>query len=410
MSEVGIKKFGDGWQQSKKSTSEKLAEKREGSAVREGSQASKAMDMANSSPPDPSRRREGAAAPLKGPEIDVGRGDNQRAERAPLESHGRAAAESSQASKEFLKNRADAANLKSLETKMPAAQAKALDPAATATRNPILDKGPSARTEFVGDPQKAPNQGGMNADRGARPSIRDKGPEHQTGRKKEGGRGASDKGNKSAAKLTSAVDAKDIPKSADPARAEGALAASVTQDVAKPSKSGESDKKTGRKGGEKGSERKTGSSKGSGSIAYAGGSNAARDLNAMLGGFGSGTGEEGENRDEAVSAPAGIAASAEGVEAGAIPESDPSFVVYSEFDTSHPGVEMVKSKAQLYGRLIEKKTRLTEIAKLNSELTEKISDLFKAKGLKDRLIGDLKDEIKLADMLGSPYGGNMLRG
>ncbi len=409
MSDVGVKKFGDGWQQSKKSVSEKLAEKREGSAVKEGSQASKTMDMAKSSRPEVARRPDGGDAVPKRPEIDAGRAQNQGTERARPETHDRATAESSTASTEFLKNKADARNLKNLETKAPAVQAKGVDPAATATRNPVLDKGPSARSEFVRDPQNAPNQAAMHGEGTARPSISEKGSKHPVKTKGEAAKDTSDKGDKSAGKMNLAADPKDISKIADPARAEGA-AALGTSEAARSSRSGDSDKKTGRKGEEKPSERKSASSKGAGSIAYSGGSSAARDLNAMLGGFGSGSGEESGHNDETVAAPAGIAASAEAVESGSIPESDPSFMVYSEFDTSRPGVEMVKSKAQLYGRLIEKKTRLTEIAKLDSELTEKISDLFKAKGLKDRLIGDLKDEIKLADMLGSPYGGHMLRG
>jgi len=366
------------------------------------------MDMANSVRQDAARRPDASDALPRRPEIDSGRPQHQGTERARPETHDRATAESSKASNEFLKNRADARNLKSLETKIPAAQAKGVDPAATATRNPVLDKGASARSEFMQNPQSAPNQAAMRGDGGARPSIREKVAEQPAIKKGEESKEPADKNDKSAAnKANPAADAKDLSKVADPARAEGAAAAS---DAAKSSKGDDSDKKAGRKGDEKRSERKSASSKGTGSIAYAGGSNASRDLNAMLGGFGSGTGEESGHGDEPVAAPAAIVASPEAAEAGKIPESDPSFMVYSEFDTAKPGVEMVKSKAQLYGRLIEKKSRLTEIAKLDSELTEKITDLFKAKGLKDRLIGDLKDEIKLADMLGSPYGGNMLRG
>jgi len=121
----------------------------------------------------------------------------------------------------------------------------------------------------------------------------------------------------------------------------------------------------------------------------------------MLGGF---SGGSDTGNMEAENGPA-VAAVEDVEREGALPESDPSLHIYSEFDSENPGIEAVKSKAQLFSRFVEKKKRLNEIAKLDSELDGKIDDLFKNKPFTERIVGDLKDEIKLASMLGSVYGG-----
>lgn len=123
-----------------------------------------------------------------------------------------------------------------------------------------------------------------------------------------------------------------------------------------------------------------------------------RELGGLLGGS-AGEGDEpsGEGADPALAA-AGRKDAAE-----KLPEKDPGFQVYSEFDEANPGVEHVKARAQVFNRLVEK--RIGEIAKLDQEIEGKIRDMFEASPLSERLSGELAGELKAADFLSSVYGG-----
>ncbi len=86
-----------------------------------------------------------------------------------------------------------------------------------------------------------------------------------------------------------------------------------------------------------------------------------------------------------------------------LPEKDDSFHVYSEYDEANPRIEHVKSKAQVFARLVEK--RLKAIAKFDHELEGKIKDMFEIAPLSKRIIGELAPELKTAEFLKSIYGG-----
>lgn len=86
-----------------------------------------------------------------------------------------------------------------------------------------------------------------------------------------------------------------------------------------------------------------------------------------------------------------------------LPETDPEFHVYSEFDTTAPGVEHVKGKAKVFERLVEK--RIGEIAKLNREIEGKIKNIFETTPLSERIVGELGSDLNAADFITSVYGG-----
>jgi len=143
-----------------------------------------------------------------------------------------------------------------------------------------------------------------------------------------------------------------------------------------------------------------------GGVGSSSGKSAARDLNAMLGGFaGDGADYDSNLEHEDMDAASDVLTNEDAVRENALPEMDPSFHVYSEFDSENPGVEAVISKAQLYQRHIVKERKLREIGELDERLNERLADVFKDKPLSDRIVGDLKDDITLAKMLNSPYGG-----
>ena len=158
--------------------------------------------------------------------------------------------------------------------------------------------------------------------------------------------------------------------------------------------------------GEKKSAKKAEGGKNAKGGVYAREGNAGGQLNALLsGGTGGGT-SEGDTQDlvpmDAVVAEGSVGAAAGAPEA--MPETDPHFQVFSEFDEANPGVEFVKSKAQLLNRLVVKTQRLKEIADFNFELTNGIVALSKRIGE-----GEMGQELaKAMNRRDSVYG--MMKG
>jgi hypothetical protein len=125
-----------------------------------------------------------------------------------------------------------------------------------------------------------------------------------------------------------------------------------------------------------------------------------RELGGLLGGF---AGEGGESFGDG--ADPAVAAVEKNGAAEKLPEKDPAFHVYSEFDEANPGIEHVKARAQVLSRMVLKEQRLNEIAKLDQEIEGKIRDMFQASPLSKRLQGELAKELKAANFLSSVYGG-----
>lgn len=203
---------------------------------------------------------------------------------------------------------------------------------------------------------------------------------------------------------------KDVVKQkADPA-AEAALASKASERMAavvpntdvraaeKPSDRDAADRKLDPK--------KKGSTTDAAGNVYARSSNAGGELNALLGGF---SGEGGEAGEGGATSETGAVETqaAEDVAKDGLPELDPHFHVYSEFDEANPGVEQLKSKAQVYSRHVEK--RLVKIAEVDQEVGGRLRDIFETAKLSDRIVGELKDELKeelgTARFLKGLYGG-----
>ena len=181
------------------------------------------------------------------------------------------------------------------------------------------------------------------------------------------------------------------PKDASQAHKTAQLTAKVGQPA--PIKDTGSRIARSKKGDEgKKSEKRKGSESTSKGAVYAAKSGAGRDLNALMGGLGGGQDHDAHERAHEITSLTKIAPSEK------LPETDPSFHVYNEVDSDNPGVELVKSKAQLFNKVV--KERLIEIAQFAEEVDE-----FIEKGLTERVIGPLRHEIKVAEFLRSVYGG-----
>ncbi len=144
--------------------------------------------------------------------------------------------------------------------------------------------------------------------------------------------------------------------------------------------------------GEKIKEKKNSSSK-SGGVYQ---SRATRDLEQILeGGVSSNTGGDSETKAEVDENQA--------VFLNEIPKEDTTLTIFNEYDTSNPGIETVLAKRNILERHVIK--RLTEIEALNVMVETKINDVYATTALKDRIIGDLKDELDSAKFHKSVYGG-----
>jgi hypothetical protein len=125
----------------------------------------------------------------------------------------------------------------------------------------------------------------------------------------------------------------------------------------------------------------------------------SKELGSLLGGSaGDGQGAQGEGGSNAA-----IEGNVKRAAAAPLPEKDPNLHIYSEFDEANPGIDILKSKAQLYANHVEK--RLKDIAKLDGELGEKIRNIIETAPLSERVKGELAGMLKSSDFHRSVYGG-----
>jgi hypothetical protein len=406
MGKVGSKNFADGWQHQAKRVSEKMAESREKATAREISNTSKVMDKIKTMA---SLKSEGAKKSVEA-RLKSGVGTTQNRsqpfERARPEPQDRAArqAETIQ-TQEFTRNKQDAQNLKKLQSRE--AFTKSENTAATpkaVVQKPSADRSDMARQSVRQPVENLAEGARYTAERNAAKAKAarqlaetSKGVKGREGDKKPPQTKTTDPNRQNAEK-----DLKETAK----------IPAALNVKAAEGIKKKERPSNLGKKEGAKKDEGKK-----SGSLTRSEGKEASRDLGSLLGGFGGGDGSDAPlDAGEAVSA---SAKSGDGPGAGAVkpektlPEKDPGFAVFNEFDEANPGIEEVKSKAQLFARMVEKKVKLAQIARLDEKLGETLMDTmkksFEQAPLSSRIIGELKEEFKeelsLARFLGSSYGG-----
>lgn len=396
MSKVGNKSYADGWQQQGKSVSQKMAETRSVSSQKEIGQASKIMERARAAMTKRPERPQTNVQAREKVHVESGASRPQTFEKARPETQDRAAQLGNKANSEFVKNKQDATNLKNLQSKASVSSKMTSEPA---TPKAVVQKGtanqPNLGRQQVEQPAarlaKSANDIARMNDARARAASQLSKTARQT--QKGGPKNAGQNTPKPAAETKVAKNAAEQADAGAKIAAPHAAGAQAAKTADRPNATEK--KETG----ERRSEKREGASASSKGVAHAGGSNASRDLNAMLGGFGGG----GDTGNMDAEGETGLTPVCDSERKDALPESDPSLHVYSEFDSEKPGVEMVKSKAQLFSRHVEK--RLSEIARLDSDLDGRIENMFKNTPLSERIVGDLKDEIKLASLLGSVYGG-----
>lgn len=174
--------------------------------------------------------------------------------------------------------------------------------------------------------------------------------------------------------------------------------ASTAQSGLTPSQEGGDRSVVKREGdGEKVKEKKSSSSSKSSGVYQ---SRATRDLEQILeGGVSSNAGGDGD-ADAEVS-------ESQPVFLNELPEEDATLTIFNEYDTANPGIEMVLAKRNILERHVIK--RLTEIEALNvmvgTQIKTKIDDVYATQALKDRIIGELKDDLDSAKFHKGVYGG-----
>jgi hypothetical protein len=395
--------FAEGWQNQAKNVSEKIAEARRDVDVKEAKAATRVMDKVVG---DAKAKTADAAHLNESKQRVEGQKPEQRqpaAERSRPELQDKATRSNAEvANREFLKNREDAGNLKKLQSRATVEKSDA-NPA---TNKAVVTKGTADRPDLSRQDSRLPVAELVSSAKGhvETNEAKTKAALHiaRTATKAQDKKGTRETDKGPDAKRTDAPknnveDARLVAKAAPLDPGLGAA-----QNVER-----KADKRPEKFDDKKDAKRDESPGKSS-ALARSEGKEASRDLNSLLGGFSGGDG--GANPDG--SAPAGIEAGPDAAK-GALPEEDPSFKVYSEFDSERPGVEYVKSKAQVFSRMVEKRERLAEIAKLDEKLDDKLIDVFKnsfeTTPLSKRIIGELKEEFKeelnLTRFLGSVYGG-----
>ncbi len=161
---------------------------------------------------------------------------------------------------------------------------------------------------------------------------------------------------------------------------------------------------TSREGARTGSRKQAGGESRARSSASAAAPGAARgsttdQMSRLMGGQSSfsGSGDEG---GETAAPPA------QPVELSTIPEGDPALQVFNEFDSTQPGIETLLSKRNLLERHVIKSVvekRVAEIAALDESVGSKLQDIFAARPLSERIVGDI--EVTLHEFHRGVYGG-----
>lgn len=335
-------------------------------------------------------KAQGAQAAKAGPLVKPGRDVPQTVQKGRADTQNQAANEGAKASSEFLKAKSDASGLKALAEAPP----KTASGRQAATTTAVTNKGEAGRPDFG---QQQANQ--ALAHRAAKTSeAAGLGQARQTaathlaaarkGAKVKQGEANLPKDVREVAKNARAVADPRLLANAQKGAQPVPLGPGATQ--AKGDR-GEVSDKSREDGGKKRAEKKGGESGRAGGV-YAGKSDAGRGLDALASGLGSSGGEAGSDAGAFAQGIEGV-----GPQKGpGLPEKDPTFYVYSEFDEEVTGVEVVKSKAQLFSRYVEQ--RLQEIAQFDYKLGLEI------RGLSERIVGDCDGLITTADFLKTVYG------
>ena len=380
MAKVGH--FAEGWQkQQKKSVSERMHERNQQSRSKDLQQSKVMKHLTNMA--QKTSRPQSASAPKSSPLVKPGKDVPQTVQRNRGETQDQAARQQNLASKRFVKVRQDAQNLKSLQSKAPQSSR-------AATPKAVNQKGPTIQPDL----KRAPQQPGSA--RLAQAATRTAQEQAARQNAAKTARYAA-KPPKQGAKEARPTDRMPHvqPQAKDASQARQAAEASAKAGQPAPAKDGGSRaqfKKSGE--GKKKAEKQQGSRSTKGTVGAGRSSDASGRLGSLMSGLGGG-GQDHDAHERAHE----IADLKRTAPPERLPETDPSFHVYSEFDTAKPGAEFGKGKAQLLAKVTKEK-RLTEIAEFDQKL-----DKFIAEALSKRVIGPLKDEIKAADFLCSVNGG-----
>lgn len=376
MAKVGH--FAEGWQ--KKKVSEELRTQRNESVRKESRQASKVMEHLRAKVANKPVRPQSASAPKASPQVKSGKDVPRTDQRSRPETQDQAARQQNLASNRFSKVREDAQRLSKLQTKGPQDSPRAT------TRRAVTQKGRTIQTNL---PKSEPQQPAARLANAANQAALKQVAQQNAAKYVLTTRKAPRQGVR--ARPTDRVPDQAGPKDASQAQKAAQLTAKVGQPA--PIKDAGSRVARSKKNDEgKKSEKRKGSESTSKGAVYAAKSGAGRELNALMGGLGGGQDHDAHERAHEIASLTRTAPSEK------LPETDPSFHVYNEVDSDNPGVELVKSKAQLFNKVV--KERLIEIAQFAEEVDE-----FIEKGLTERVIGPLRHEIKVAEFLRSVYGG-----
>lgn len=389
---ISNERWQDNWRKTN-STTDTIREQGEAASKRDADQAGKVAERLNSLSV-PVSAKDPRAAKSDSTPVKSGRDLPQAEQGARAETQDQATRSSTQASERYLDAQKDAKGLKYLEAKAP--PTKSGDE--VATKAAVVGKGEANQAEVGkrGTSQSVTTFAEL-AKRNAlgiaaKKEGKEKAADESRAPDKSGNEGAKDKKLDNATKDLSAFKPAD---KADAGRDVKALAQSGKAVISGNEGASKADKsERGEAKEKKGADKKKGGDSKQASGVYARPSNSGGELNALLGGF-SGDSGSGQGGAEANVVPADTT---KVDDKGKLPETDPTFHVYSEFDSENPGVELIKSKSQIFDRLVVKQ-KLVEIAKLDQELDGKI------RGLSERIVGDLKSELNITKFLGSVYGG-----
>lgn len=387
MARVG-EHFADGWQKTEKAGGKDYSD-----AIRSQGDASREVANRDAARPQAAEDRPQVQTERPAPQ-QAARTEQAARPQVNQEVAGKQAAKD--AAKEYIQAKGHANALGQL-TGSAAAQRGA----EVATRQPVVNV-TQAQDAFVQN-QPAPRQ--------AQVSQQAAGPQAQAAKTADASRpantarpshaAAKDRGPNEQAKAKVQVEGQDLAQLANSAlvKADGAIPAPArTDDAAKIDgpKDWESDDGIEDEGGSNDRNAST----------FAVGSrprSTKRDLGALLGG------SAGQGNDNAESEPSKYAidlTKARASDAVEIPESDPAFAVYSEFDSDKVGPETYRAKYQVLAKYVLKK--LGEIARLDQRLDAEIRSAFENTPLSKRIIGDI--DIEVSKFTGSVYGEGAIRG
>lgn len=386
----------DGWQ---KQTSiannirDRGNQDRKATVNAEKTQASKAMQALHSGKSASEAGKTAATEQVRQPQ--PAQAAKEAPSKARVETQAEAARQTPDAGKQFIENRDAAKQLNQLSSsKAPVTNSG--DRAATATA--VTQKGKTVESNLMQQPTP---QTTANARKTAENAERRAAADNVSKFIAQAHKGKDEAEGKKAADGLPQADPKQLPGKEGATAAQVAAGTGIQQNVFE--KPASRERGEGADGEKKSAKKAEGGKNAKGGV-YAREGNAGGQLNALLSG-GTGGGSSESDAQDLVPTNAVVAEGSVGNADApeAMPETDPHFHVYSEFDEANPGVEAVKSKAQLFGRLVEK--RLVEIAKINDEVAQGIV------ALSQRIEGDAETAKALAKAIGrrdSVYG--MMKG